>query len=48
MTMKKRYQKPETQVVIIEHRTYLLSGSPADTILLNEPNYDDWDIDGAQ
>ena len=28
ITMKKRYQKPHTHVVVLQHQSYLLAGSP--------------------
>ncbi len=41
--MKRIYQKPEMKVVLMQHKTQLLSGSPYDATPPNEiPDYDDW------
>jgi len=46
--MKKTYQKPETQVVLMQHRTCLLSGSPQSLEFVDDTPADfDWDFDGG-
>ena len=44
--MKKNYQKPEIQVVLLQHRAYLLSGSPQQGQFTdNQP--EEWDEGGG-
>ena len=41
--MKRIYQKPEMKVVLLQHKTNILVGSPYDATPPNEiPDYDDW------
>ena len=42
--MKKRaYEKPTCRVVVLQHKTNILVGSPYDATPPNEiPDYDDW------
>jgi hypothetical protein len=46
--MKKKYQKPEIQIASFGQRTYLLIGSPVPNLLVDDPNYDNWDPNGGQ
>lgn len=47
--MKKKYEKPATSVVMLKYKSYLLIGSPVDTVVVDE-DYEgwDWDSDGGQ
>ena len=41
--MKRIYQKPEMKVVLLQHKTNILVGSPYDATPPNEiPDYDSW------
>ena len=46
--MKKQYEKPATRVVQIRHRNRLLAGSPTQSKLVDDDEYDGWDPDGGQ
>ena len=40
---KKAYKKPSMRVVLLQHKSCLLVGSPYDATPPNEiPDYDDW------
>jgi hypothetical protein len=46
--MKKKYEKPATSVVMLKYKSYLLTGSPVESQFIDDEDYEDWDIDGAQ
>ena len=47
---KKQYMKPEQRVVLLQHRTMLLSGSPVRSVSTNMDDDDDflWGGGGTQ
>ena len=44
--MKKEYMKPAMQVVMLQHQSYILTGSPSVTSLSGTPEGIDLDDDG--
>ena len=44
--MKKQYMKPTMQVVVLQHDSYILAGSPAVTSLTGELENIEWEEDG--
>ena len=46
--MKKKYEKPAMSVVILKYKSYLLTGSSVNSSFIDDEDYEDWDIDGAQ
>ena len=46
--MKKTYEKPTISVVLLKYNSYLLAGSPVDSLFDDDETYGDWDIDGGQ
>ena len=46
--MKKKYEKPATNVVMLNYKPYLLESSPVENQFIDDDNYEDWDFDGAQ
>ena len=45
--MKKKYQKPESRVVILKQRSHLLQGSPVTGTFIDDTTHD-WDSSGGQ
>ena len=39
---KKTYEKPTCKVVLLQHKSCLLAGSPTPTPPDDVPDYDDW------
>ena len=35
-------------VVMLKYKPYLLTGSPVEGLLIDDPTYDGWDINGGQ
>lgn len=48
MAIKKEYEKPAMCVVQIRYLNHLLAGSPTQSKLVDDDEYDGWDSDGGQ
>ena len=46
--MKKKYQKPESRVVILKQRSHLLAGSPVTGRFIDDDSTYNWDPNGGQ
>jgi len=46
--MKKKYQKPESRVVILKQRSRLLLGSPVTGMFIDDDPTHNWDPSGGQ
>jgi hypothetical protein len=46
--MKKKYQKPESRVVILKQRSHLLLGSPVTGMFIDDDPTHNWDPSGGQ